>query len=713
MAIDWNNISANDSSSQTGPSGVSRGMVARNSGVARGSVGSGGHIDWGSVNVDNANQYHQNIQNQRTYNSFSSLDPASRLKTLSMLSLMASKGNKDAANKVQLLTPHAKDDYNASQDTFAPAPTFKNGILNGLSDMATQGIYDPAVRGGAALGKMQSNSNHGRALFNNVSKKQLLADTVITGTNFAAGGGKLVTEGAAKLGSDFIGSFTAKKAVGSIAKGAALNAGLNGISTYGQGGNASDIIQSGVQGAEVGGAFGAVGAGRRALPSNQIAALRAHLNTSTAGGKLGLLNNLIDHYQSAETSAHALPSGPIAEKPLGLPAGTSVPRDATRTPGGGVMIDPNSPEARVVANANKNQLKSGTDAVPGATHPDAQGAMNQMAQEHADQHRRLDKELGGISYSKNDSGMINGRFSSNSTFYSKYYKDNGKPPTKAAYLQEAHKQLSFGTTDEARLYQATSELGQPQNGRNIDGVGAPKASGDQAKVTAAGQRLTDKKTDPNVSYEAPKATKQLDPLIKQWNNDKLTTNASKRGTIAKINTLNDIIQHPDASPEIKARATQSRHDLIHSDAKNTLAKEHSAQTGQPIGASHETLAQGHGEHGPLYQAVNDSQKTKPPGAIAQDYYGEDAKPKVNVPRDRGASITPTDQKPQRSLLEKAGEVGGVGRKMAGMFNPERAAGREGNTELAQWGQDHTARVNTRQFDALAAAEKHDALKKEH
>lgn len=430
-----------------------------------------------------ANQQH--MQDQKTLNSFLSLDPTTRSQTLSRLTTMAAQGNKDASSKIQLLTPHVRAPYNQAQDNFAPAPTFKNKILNAASNFATEQVGNPIVRGAATLGQTEKNYGQGKPLLQGVNKKQFLADAVQTGTNFAGGVGSLAEKGG-KFGAEELGKVGAKEVAKTVGKSAAsaglLNAAVSGTNTYGQGGTTKQVLASaakgGILGVTIGAAGGGLAASTAARQATKIATLKQQLSQSTVGGKLGQLKNLLDDYQARTDAAtiKSLPEG-ATSRPAQISAGANGLRDATRTPGGGVLV--NAEESKVA---------------------------------------------------------------------------------------------------------------------------------------------------PVASSEAPKAKTDLNTNVQQWNKDRLSTGTNARGTIARVNTLNNIIEHPDASPEIKASATQARHNLIHDDAKDAIAQAHSAQTGQPVSVAHETLKGGQGDHAPLYQAVDDHQRTRPPAAIAQDYTPEKETP---------------------------------------------------------------------------------------
>jgi hypothetical protein len=127
--------------------------------------------------------------------------------------------------------------YGQQQKT---APKQASGGLGGfLYDSFVKPTIDSTARGGQALTKIANNiGNKGFGhTFDNVNGKQLLADTVTTGTSFAPIG-------------------AAKGVMGAVRLGAGIGAANGAANTFAQGGNAGEIVSGGLGGALAGGATG-------------------------------------------------------------------------------------------------------------------------------------------------------------------------------------------------------------------------------------------------------------------------------------------------------------------------------------------------------------------------------------------------------------------------------------------------------------------------
>jgi hypothetical protein len=570
----------------------------------------------------------QGIADTHTLKSFTMLDPGTRTNMLKSFTVAAAKGDKQALYKLNLLSPHLKD-----QQPLPPAPkqslwgqasdiataTAKGIVSSGVRDVKTGAdMVNQAVKGGYHLGAAGVDAATGNKA---AANKQLLQEQAdqkksfinktygtknkndISGLGNAGGfaldmaglkGGGTIAEGASKVAAKDLTKVGAKEVAGKVvkdsAKGAAYGASYGAVgAAQNNSKKVGDYIKGAEQGAIAGGVLGAaggvLGSAAERGKANKIAALREQLSSSTLGGKLGQLKNLIDQYDAAHQKA--LPAG-NTEKPLALPAKSSVPIQSNHTPGGGVMINGDSAAARVA--------RSGDN--PGVV-------PTQLAS----------KTKYGIAASPG-----------------KNLNDLVAPGKKI-----------IGTKFEP--HNTTTQ--EPTGGKNMSDLFAPKTTSEQR--ASAGKSLVDEKPNTNISTAStPVAKTNLNSLMQQWSKDKMP-GANSRGTIAKVNTLNSIIEHPDASPEIKLKATQERHQLVHNDAKNTLAQEHSAQTGQPVAASHETLAGGNGEHAPLYNAVEDSRKAGVPAAVAQDYKGAAAE------KTATATTTPTVTPDRSSESENAGK----------------------------------------------------------
>jgi hypothetical protein len=167
---------------------------------------------------------------------------------------------------------------------------------------------------------------------------------------------------------------------------------------------------------------------------------------------------------------------------------------------------------------------------------DAKEVTAGLAKQYAEHLRSLDKENGGVQLLKNADGSYQ-RASTNSPFYRKYYKEHGKPPTKDAYLEEAHRQLAKGKSPEALAYQQASD---PKVIRSLEADTKPKKLPATTKPspTAKVDKLAktpekpigeqigrlkaqiNKEADPNTKAEL---TKQLKPLQRQYAASKGTT----------------------------------------------------------------------------------------------------------------------------------------------------------------------------------------------
>jgi hypothetical protein len=178
------------------------------------------------------------------------------------------------------------------------------------------------------------------------------------------------------------------------------------------------------------------------------------------------------------------------------------------------------------------------------------------------------------------------------------------------------------------------------------------------------------------------------------------------GKAAHIQTLNDIIEHPDAAPHVKEQAIHDRNEILRNGTKDQLAQDHSAQTGQPLAASHETLSNGNGDHGPLYQAVN-----KPAPRIAHDLSPDFAKAekaqKVVKEAETLAEPKTAKNSPVQALYNKLVNK----TKVSGIVNPRQAAARNGNLDLAEAGHAHVVETNLNAHDAGVDAAKFDELRK--
>lgn len=90
------------------------------------------------------------------------------------------------------------------------------------------------------------------------------------------------------------------------------------------------------------------------------------------------------------------------------------------------------------------------------------GEHRKMLTDYADELRAMDKEVGGVTRIPGEDGAQL-RKSTNSPFYREYYKAHKKPPTKADYEAEAHRQLMKGTNERAKRFQeAESDINPPK-----------------------------------------------------------------------------------------------------------------------------------------------------------------------------------------------------------------------------------------------------------
>lgn len=161
-------------------------------------------------------------------------------------------------------------------------------------------------------------------------------------------------------------------------------------------------------------------------------------------------------------SGTSRPSTKATAGEKGLPVDTTVPRtvlpsESSRTTLSsiskkrvpGVVNDLANDESPITSTIAQNAEKGKTKPVSANRE-----VTNTLAQELADHLRSIDKEVGGVQLVPGEAGGKI-RASTNSPFYREVYKRTGKPPTKADYLEEAHRQLAKGTSPEAQMYQAT------------------------------------------------------------------------------------------------------------------------------------------------------------------------------------------------------------------------------------------------------------------
>lgn len=213
-----------------------------------------------------------------------------------------------------------------------------------------------------------------------------------------------------------------------------------------------------------------------------------------APGRIGAIDQFV-----RENERPGLPA-PAPNTQLALPAGLGA-RDAGRTPGGAVIIDPESGAARVVANAGKPSVvaRTGVEVRPGVR----------------------DKRFGYLD-------NMNGRMVTSAVI----------PGRRAALV----------TT----------------SGKNLQDLAAPAASGSPERVAAAGRSLVDTAPNRPQARSITDVTSLVKRATKQSTGEGVDTQAQR------IKTLNQIIEHTDASPETKAWAIEQRNQIAPSKPKVSL-----------------------------------------------------------------------------------------------------------------------------------------------
>lgn len=129
-----------------------------------------------------------------------------------------------------------------------------------------------------------------------------------------------------------------------------------------------------------------------------------------------------------------------------------------------------SKAADAVKTANTALGEAGHVRIPTAddagVNPEALNSVTNLAKERASQISSFDKQAKGGQLLQQPDGSYT-RVTEHSPAYSQIYKQTGKPPTQADYLQIAHDQLAHGTDPESVQYQAAT--------KNL-GIKTPKAA---------------------------------------------------------------------------------------------------------------------------------------------------------------------------------------------------------------------------------------------
>lgn len=292
--------------------------------------------------------------------------------------------------------------------------------------------------GGGRLGGLTKWASNGGTV-NEGSGRELAGNAIMTGVNLATlGKGKGIEELGEKGLTNFLGDRLLARAAARVG-GSALVGGLYGA---GQGtGNAvqtatspeeaaGDIIKPAVENAALAGGIGGI----TAAPG----VIRAGLDARTPLDEVGGINNRAvpapltpdeaqDLSPDVESKIHE--SNPLAPQQTEINAQDEMPEPA--------LSDLESSQA-----AAENLDQSMSD--PSVDWDKVQGAnvkLNGAIQSVADTMRGMDVGArGGIRVSDGEGGQI--RSSEHTQFYRKVYEETGRPPTKAAYLDEAKKYVT-------------------------------------------------------------------------------------------------------------------------------------------------------------------------------------------------------------------------------------------------------------------------------
>lgn len=510
---------------------------------------------------------------------------------------------------------------------------------------------------------------------------------------------------------------------------------------------------------------------------------------AAAGGVLGtashILGKAIDKWVNlrTETAAKgqvappeqgALPEGqkqlalPPDEQRPGIPAqanggSANEPRpidssQPTEIPGGGVM-NPNaaSPETAAYISRLNQQLHNmqldGTAVspdskvvTPGAakapadklqqlsriatTRNTAAAAVDSLAKDRATMLQQQHTDMGGVDTLKETSGTGSdtySRVSRNDQFYSKTYKETGKPPATQAWLDEAHRQLSNGKDEQAQHYQAAAQVAEAAHALYVEkaagvkttDVYAPKTTPDKVAQTKQALAEANAKAGQERVNVAPKAAEPTAPAhTPEQLKAHLEAIQSGHAPGSEIQALHSLIEHPDVSNEDKAHYIQQR------DALKPSAQETPAPTGNP--GKTQTTPEKPGETAATtarkQKAASMTQKRQP--VYADDYVQESgkAKPSIRqklatdakakaaasgeVPVGKESDVTA----PSGSRVEKAYDKA-TGGKGSGLINPSRAASRAGNVKFARTATDLVSSKRQRTYVAKQTAKELSGLMK--
>lgn len=214
------------------------------------------------------------------------------------------------------------------------------------------------------------------------------------------------------------------------------------------------------------------------------------------------------------------------------------------------------------------------------------------------------------------------------------------------------------------------------------------------KNTASGKRK-------NVTFNAGRANSNSE-VIPQAAQQQLENYVGIKALKVAKGVVAPVIKPvADAAGRVLNTKLFSKAGSVAEKVQNELAADHAAKTGQPIEAAHQTLASGNGEHADLYQAA---------GRVAHDLPADSTEGRTATVTKESLQPKPNTQAPQKSVVEKLVPAK-VSKFLAGGINPERAAGREGNLELAKVAQEHTGNVNARELDNQKAVDDYKAVLK--
>lgn len=179
------------------------------------------------------------------------------------------------------------------------------------------------------------------------------------------------------------------------------------------------------------------------------------------------------------------------------------------------------------------------DATPSAEAPH----VDRLVKDYADALRQFDQTVNGGQIQRTESGFV--RTTEHSPFFSQFYKENGRAPTKADWYEEAHKQLQTGRADPyaQREYDALSNpevISLLNQGPEYYGPDTTVGNELPAQIPAKipqeplppGERdrgfLKSAQESPQVSPDAKKALSEVDPqTYHQKSNKDLVSKATE------------------------------------------------------------------------------------------------------------------------------------------------------------------------------------------